>query len=58
MKKKYYISNRKKSFNNSLDNLDDDKKDTITIEKMFKNYKGKPFKSELFEFKPLGREKW
>ncbi|MEQ7219475.1 hypothetical protein ABQD64_13710 [Vagococcus fluvialis] len=55
-------TNNTKSFDNINDlfkELDNDiSNNEINIDKLFKGYKKKPFKSDLFEFKPTGREKW
>jgi len=33
-------------------------KNEITIEEMFKDYKGGSFQAEIQEFEPKGKEKW
>lgn len=30
----------------------------LTVEKLFENYEGDSFKSDLVSFEPIGKEKW
>lgn len=30
----------------------------LTVEKLFENYEGEYFKSDLVSFEPIGKEKW
>lgn len=30
----------------------------FTVEKLFENYEGESFKSDLVSFEPIGKEKW
>lgn len=39
-------------------NSSTNEKEELTIEKLFEDYNGESFKSDVFSFEPIGKENW